>query len=331
MIKLVTIENQIFKLHKEFHKKLDYYLKERIDCWVGFPGGNFEDVVRYSSDLDIWISVQKLDTRFWNGFGIGKPIEGSNNSLAGEINFPYEGINRRIAGAFGIEDNGNILVLHRGRIGGGKKGIGKSFFTDNFRGDIVTVYEGEQETEFCLVGELNSRHFPKQVANFIKEIYRVKNIEHGETAADFSELSDFSYIAEHSGQSVSERIGSIVRERTHGIVVNALADELRNRNIKIGNDRNRDLFIHNRRQITTLFEIKTSSSTQSLYSAVGQLLLYSIPIGLEVKLIAVLPDKLSKPVTKKFHSLGIEILYYEWSNEEPTFINLDKLLGLKSS
>lgn len=326
MITIITDEKQIQDLHKEFHRKLDRFLSERINCGVGFPGGSFQDTVRYSSDLDIWISVQELDTRFWNGFGLGRPTEDSNNSLAGEINFPYEDINRKIAGAFGREDNGNILVLHRGRIGGGKKGIGKTYFIDNFRGDFITAIDGDRETEFCLVGELNSKHFPRQVANFINEIYRVKKLDDGETAADFSDLSDFVYTDEHSGQSVTERNDPVVRERTHGIVVNALAQELQNRNIKIGNDRNRDLFIHSRGQIKTLFEIKTSSSTQSLYSAVGQLLLYSIPIGGEVKIIAVLPDKLSKSVTKRFHSIGIYILYYEWRNDKPTFINLDEQL-----
>ena len=326
MITVITDEQQIKTLHQQFHNKLDRYLREKIACWVGYPGGNFEDTVRYSTDLDIWISVQELDTRFWNGFGIGKPTKGANNSLAGEINFPYENMNRRIAGVFAQEDNGNILVLHRGRIGGGKPGVGKTYFTDNFRGDFVTAIDGDRETEFCLVGELNSRHFPRQVGNFIHEIYRVKNLEDGETSTDFGDLTNFTYTDEHSGTTVTERNDPVIIERTHGIVVNALAQELKDRKFKIGNDRNRDLFIHNRGQISTLFEIKTSSSTQCLYSAVGQLLLYSIPIRNTVKLIAVLPNKLSKTVTKRFTSLGINLLYYKWDNDEPKFIDLDDAL-----
>ena len=326
MVTIITDRQQIKNLHGQFQKKLDRYFTDNIDCWVGYPGGNFEDTVRYSSDLDIWISVQNLDTRFWNGFGIGRPTEGANNSLAGEINFPYEDIDRRIAGAFAQEDNGQILVLHRGKIGGGKKGIGKTFFTDNFRGDFVTAIDGDRETDFCLVGELNSQHFPRQVSNFIKEIYRVKNLEDGQTAADFSGLTDFNYTDEHSGRTVTERNDPIVIERTHGIIVNALARQLESRGQRIGNDRNRDLFIHNRGQIRTLFEVKTSSSTQCLYAAVGQLLLYSIPISNEVKLVAVLPDKLSKTVTKRFSSLGIDILYYEWDNDEVNFIEIDNIL-----
>lgn len=326
MITVVTNRQEIGKLHKQLHNQLDKYLTENIDCWVGYPSGSFQDIVRYSPELDIWISQAEHENKFWNGFGVGRPIEGKNNSLNGEINFPYEGNYRRIAGAFAIEDNGNILVLHRGKIGGGKPGIGKNYFTDNYRGDFITAIDGDRETNFCLVGELNSQHFPRQVSNFIKEILRVKNLDDGETSSDFTDLADFTYTDEHSGLSVTERNDPIIIERTHGIVVNALAKELQNRNFKIGNDRNRDLFIHNEKQITTLFEVKTSSSTQCLYSAVGQLLIYSIPIKNPLKLVAVLPNKLSKSVTKKFASLGIEILYFQWDKDEPIFNDIEKIL-----
>lgn len=326
MITIVTNRQEIIKLHKQFHKRLDKFLTVGVDCWVGYPSGSFDATVMYSPELNIWLSHAEHDNKFWNGFGVGKPIEGKNNSLKGEINFPKEGNNRRVAGAFGIEDNGNILVLHRGKIGGGKPGIGKKYFTDNFRGDFVSAIDGDRETRFCLVRELNSLHFPKQVSNFINEIFRVKNLEDEETSADFSDLTDFTYTDERSGSSLTERNDPITIERTHGIIVNALAKELQNRKLNIGNDRNRDLFIHSRGQITTLFEVKTSSSTQCLYSAVGQLLIYSIPIKNQVKLVAVLPDKLSKSVIEKFASLGIEILYFHWDNEEPIFNDIDNIL-----
>lgn len=326
MITVISDRQQIQKLHGQFHNKLNRFFTENIFCRVGYPGGSFEDNVHYSSELDLWIGKQELDNRFWNGFGVGRPIDWNSNSINGEINFPISGINRRVAGVFAIEDSGNVLVLHRGKIGGGKVGIGKHYFTDNFRGDFVTAIDGDRETEFCLVGELNSQHFPSQVDNFIREILRVKNLEDGETAADFSGLTDFNYTDEHFGTTVTERNDPTVIERTHGIIVNALARQLEGREQKIANDRNRDLFIHHKGQIRTLFEVKTSSSTQCLYAAVGQLLLYSIPIAAPVKLVAVLPDKLSKAVTKKFSSLGIDILYYEWDNDEVNFIDIDNIL-----
>lgn len=205
MITVITDRQEVKKLHKQFHNRLDKYLTEDIDCWVGYPSGSFQDIVRYSPELDIWISQAEHENKYWNGFGVGRPIEGKNNSLNGEINFPYEGNYRRIAGAFAVEDNGNILVLHRGKIGGGKPGIGKIYFTDNYRGDFVTAIDGDRETEFCLVGELNSQQFPRQVSNFINEIYRVKNLEDSETSADFSNLTDFNHTDEHSGRSVTKK------------------------------------------------------------------------------------------------------------------------------
>lgn len=326
MITLITNREQIENSHTRFHKQLSKFFTENVRCWVGYPSGSFEDTIKYSPRLEIWISQQSHENKFWNGFGVGRPIEGKNNSLSGEINFPYEGIHRRIAGAFGIEDNGNILVLHRGKIGGGRPGIGKNYFTDRYRGDFITAIDGDRETEFCLVGELSSKHFPTQVASFIKEIYRVKHVDKSGTTVDFENLLDFEYTEERFGQSITERNDPVIINRTHGLIVRELAQRLTSRGFLIGNDKNRDLFIYKRNRITTLFEIKTSSSTQCLYSAVGQLLLYSIPISNPVHLVAVLPTKLSRKVTERFYSLGINILYFNWNNDELEFLNLDEVI-----
>jgi hypothetical protein len=326
MITVITNKTRIADLHKRFHKQLNKFLTERINCWVGFPGGNFEDRVKYSQELNIWLSNFDHANRFWNGFGVGRPIEGRNNTLNGEINFPYEGIYRRVAGAFAEEENGTILVLHRGKIGGGKPGIGKQYFTENFRGDFVIAIDGDRETEFCLIGELQSPHFSRQVSNFINEIYRVKQIENDIKSNKFEYLNNFKFTDEHSGRSKTKNHGTKTIERTHGIIVNELASQLLQRKYKIGNDRNRDLFIHKQNRVTNIFEIKTSCTTQNLYAAVGQLIIYSIPIRNEVTLIIVLPEKLSAPVEKRLLKHGIKPLYYEWNGELPTFSNLDRLI-----
>ncbi|PBQ34575.1 hypothetical protein CNR22_23280 [Sphingobacteriaceae bacterium] len=324
---VITDEQEIKKLHKLFHKKLNAFFTERIRCRVGFPGGSMDTTVQYSQELDIWVCVQEQESKYWNGFGIGRPKQGRSNSLNGEINFDYEG-SKRVAGAFAVDNEGKILILHTGTIGGGKKGIGKNFFLSNFRGDPIKAIHDDKEVDYCLVGELNSPHFPEQVSNFIREIYRVKNLNQEQIETDFGYLGNFKYTDERSGSTVTESNDPRTITRTHGIVVNALHDELERRGLNASNDRNRDLFIHHRSRISTLFEVKTSSSTQCLYQAVGQLLLYSIPIRNPVKLVAVLPDRLSMPVARRFASLGISVLYYSWENNEPVFIGLDDLLML---
>jgi len=328
MITVVSDKLEIKNLVKLFYEHLAEFMTDSVLCWVGYPGGSFEDTVMYSPDLNVWLSHIGFnqETKIWNGFGIGRPLERKNNSLVGEINFPHEGIKRTIAGVFAIEDDGTVLVLHRGKIGGGKPGVGKTIFLDNFRGDIIRAIDGDRETNFCLVGELNSELFPFQVSTFIHEIQRVKNILASSNTPDFGNLLNFVYTAESSGTSVSERNEPTEVTRTHGIIVNALAAEFRGRGLEHSNDRNRDLFIHDGSQITALFEIKASSSTQNLYSAIGQLLIYSIPIRNPVKLIAVLPDQISEPVAKRFTELGISILYYRIESGVPRFIDLDSML-----
>jgi hypothetical protein len=326
MITIISDRKQIKNLHSQFQIQLDTCLTEKIGCWVGYPGGNFSDTVRYFPQLNIWISNTELDNRYWNGFGIGRPIEGANNSLVGEINFPLQNIKRSIAGVFALDDNGTILVLHRGRIGGGKRGIGTRFFKDNFRGEFVTALDGDRETEFCYVGELNNDLFPNQIADFINEIHRVKQLVKEVNTNDFAAFADFSYTDERFGSSVTERNDPHIIDRRHGIIVNTLARLLQKKGFQVGNDRNRDLFTYKGDKIITLFEIKTTSSTQSLYSAIGQLLLYSIPIYSKVRLVAVLPERLSKSVASRFSSLNIEILYYKWKDESVDFQELEKII-----
>lgn len=327
MITVISDAPKIETLQRRFQRELSVFFTEEIYCRVGFPGGSFEDYVHYSPELNMWIGFREADNRYWNGFGYGRPNELQGNSISGEINFPYENINRSIGGVFARENKGNILVLHRGKIGGGTSGIGKTLFMNNFRGDKVIAIDGAEEAELCLVGELKSPLFGRQVATFISEVRRIKNLVRAAEVENFEELNNYQYTAEHSGQSIVNRLGTTIVNRTHGIVVDALVSKLQQMGHNVGNDRNRDLFIHLNNQITTLFEIKTSSSSQCLYAAVGQLLVYSIPIANEIILTAVFPERLNRTVEKRLKKHGIGLLYYSWRNDEPVFNNLDEILG----
>jgi len=324
MVKVIEDRVEIESLYQLFERRIREFFTEIVHCRVGYPGGSVMTDVNYSPTLNLWVAEQRHPTRFWNGFGIGRPIYTNSNSLVGEINFPYADIKRGIAGAF-AKENGGTLVLHRGTIGGGKRGIGKTLFLKNFRGDFVTALDGNRETEFCLIGEINSPHFPDQVAAFISEIRRIKNLDLS-ILEHFEYLNNFEFTDEHSGITALEGSRNTLINRTHGIIVNRLASELERGGLSVANDRNRDLFIYNGNNITTLFEIKTTSSTQAIYAAVGQLLIYSIPIIGRVTLVVVLPKQLDERVEQRLSELGIQILYYIYENGQPSFINLNRFV-----
>lgn len=113
----------------------------------------------------VWAGFKRLRNRYWNAFGLT-----GSRSIVCEINFPFDGTNRRVAGVLATDSTGEICVLHRGRIGGGRQGIGKALFKRHFTGRWISI-EGD---EMALVGSLKDRSFVKQVAGFVVEISNLK-------------------------------------------------------------------------------------------------------------------------------------------------------------
>jgi hypothetical protein len=318
MIRTINDPKQIRKLYKKLTEQLLPLFSEQMTCTIGYHGGSFTETVHYARELDLWYATWEEKEVIKNLFGTGRPNEHTSNSMTGQVNIPTKKINRSIAGTFAQTEDQEILLLHRGNIGGGKENVGKQSFLENYRGDVEEVEEQGAGTRFCVVGVVDSPFFPEQLKNFIAEIGRVKALLSGTPGFN---IDQFRFNDEKGGKY---KLGELKRDRTanrtHFLVVNHLADVLRKQGLLVGNDPNRDIYIHDNQRIKALFEIKSSLTTQNLYTAVGQLLVYSIPIRNKVKLVLVLPDKLEAEVAKKLKSLGIELLYFKWNDEtQPVF------------
>jgi len=79
-------------------------------------------------------------------------------------------IDRKTGGAFAEDHWGNVFVIHRGKIGGGKKGVGKSLFEQNYRGVWSLMEDGNSISEVAVIGNLKSGRFAPQAAQFVKKI-----------------------------------------------------------------------------------------------------------------------------------------------------------------
>ncbi|RZK47998.1 MAG: hypothetical protein EOO99_11720 [Pedobacter sp.] len=324
MIQIITEKKLIDKYQSQLVRQLKTTCIEKISCSLGHRGTeSVPTTVFYSPELNFCFTAHDHINRYWNAFSLGKPQAGKSYPITAEINPPYEGINRTISGAFGKTSDGEILLLHRGNIGGSKVGVGKKLFFENYRDNSVLVKDGETENPFFIIGSIYSEIFPQQVLNFVKEVNRIKNLVNSN---NISPIGNYTFAHEKFGENTLQNNKKITINRIHGIVVNKLATELKNRGHKVGNDSCRDLYVHKNGEIIKLFEIKSNSSTQSLYSAVGQLLIYSIPIKKAVSLIIVVPDQLKKDVVQKLRRLGIEVLYYEWRENQPIFKELESFL-----
>lgn len=116
---------------------------------VGFQGDQVKDVdIYWNAESGLWAGFEELDSRYWNIFGIQDPPTHKSLSITVEINVPVEGKDRRVAAFFAKDPRGLVYVVHSGKIGGGRTGIGKEGFLD-FVGDdqMVSVRWDDKDTD----------------------------------------------------------------------------------------------------------------------------------------------------------------------------------------
>lgn len=157
--------DEIAAAQKSFENAFRSYGQERL-IKTGHMGESHQLQGYELTAEGIWVGFRRLKNRFWNAFGLTTDFK----SIVCEIKFPFSDVNPRVAGALASDSTGHIWVLHRGRIGGGKKGIGKQIFEKNFRGSRMSV-EGE---EMAVVGSLSDSSFIEHVAGFVKQIAAIK-------------------------------------------------------------------------------------------------------------------------------------------------------------
>lgn len=320
MFTIVSSKSEIGKLHLQFSKYLQEYATGKMTVYVGFKPTRLLLEVNYSEVLGIWWTFQEIGDKYWNSFGIGKPSEKHNNSITCEINYPLDGINTRLAGGIAKNEVGEAIIIHNGRIGGGKDGVGKKLFIDNYIGDTVEINLNSKMPEYVPVGSLNSERFAYQVALFVKEVARIKNLPQGE----FHQASDTklakklktSFNREFSGKKNVIFKHSGVAFCDHGLVVNSYKELLQATGVHVANDQLRDLYIiKDEDTVDAVFEFKTSNDRQSVYAAIGQLMLNNATLAPKPKYVMVLPAGLEDDIKKILLSLNIEVLEYNWMVE----------------
>jgi hypothetical protein len=332
MLKIIQEEAAIRRYQGQFIRSFKPFIDEKILVHLGHPGASTEAKVLWSGRLGIWLySGKTQEGRHWNAFGIGKPKKSAHISITCEINFPAGGIDRRIGGALAKDRKGRIFVVHRGKIGGGKKGIGKSLFADHYRGVWEIMEDGDEETTVALIGALNSPRLARQIAQYISKIDKIKEAASYRTSQLEMKFETITFRETLVGERYCDLEKDKDAECDQGLVVKDLADCLRRRGMKVGNDGFHDLFLANDRgEMAAVFQIKTTPTPLSLHAGASQLLLNSLRCTPPPRLILVVPEKPDGALEEKLKKLGIDILPYAWSNDQAQFPGLQALLDRNS-
>jgi len=175
MLTALTTKSEIGMAQSLLQKALRATLNKSTTEQLGYQGGSVEAQIYYHDRM--WFSGQPLPEesvpRYWNAFGLGVPTTGPPNIVV-EINPPLSGYTRQVAGLY-ARGGQRLYMLHTGKIGGGKKGIGKDAFLESFRGKTVQVKNDKGETASALlVGEVSGSGFADQVLKFVLEVDRFK-------------------------------------------------------------------------------------------------------------------------------------------------------------
>ncbi|MBI4633039.1 MAG: hypothetical protein HY742_04030 [Deltaproteobacteria bacterium] len=332
MVRIIEDEAAIRRGQRQFVKNLKPFADEKITVKLGHPGASFKAGVFWSERLGIWFFSRKMsEDRYWNVFGIGRPAPGDDISITCEINFPVRGIDRKTGGALARDNAGRVFVVHRGKIGGGKKGIGKTLFESHYRGVWATVEDGAEENTVTLIGLLGSPHCARQIAQFVRKIDRIK------TVADNSRRPQMEIsFAEHDFREelIGAKYGKFERdleaECDHDLVVRDLSEALKRDGCPIANDGRCDLFILDggakTGQVAAVFEVRTDLSLVGLQAGITRLLLAGLNFPGDPQRILVVPAGAEAISGENLRGLKITLVTYEWRHERAVFQGLSALL-----
>jgi hypothetical protein len=268
------------------------------------------------------------ENRYWNAFGTARPKPDAALSITCEINFPKEGTDRRMGGVFAVDVKGRIFVVHRGRLGGGRRGIGKALFERQYRGVWVDMEDGEEVASVAVVGLLPSPRFARQLSQFVNKIDKIKDMAAPPSAQTEMGFDDLRIREELLGMGHDDLLRDMASECDHGLIVRDLAASLKERGWKSGNDGLRDLMaVDKEGRVAAVFQVETNNLQRSVEEGASRLLVNNLHSPRPPRLILTVPEPLDAAMTAKLRRFNIEAVSYAWRGNQAIFPGLDELLA----
>ncbi|PWY47929.1 hypothetical protein DK459_19240 [Achromobacter sp. RW408] len=348
---VVTDIAEIARLNKELGRRLSTSFKVRRTREITYPAGHQTGTVYFEScrgaSVRAWSPDSKPD-KLINFLLAGDPTASTWMQIHVQLNFPGHTYNRRMAGAFVTDANGDVLVAHRGKLTKGKAGLPKAKVFREFASRTVEADDRNLTSKVILISALDDPDLANRLWQFAVEAREVATriaSEEGHNDADDASTSRGcepsggrkpgsrsedpmlrlrDYFDEYAGEGSSKGHGGGKRTVEHGDVVKALELQLRSGG-KSQKAQAIDLAIVAAK--VDLFEVKTSARTTDVYTGVGQLLIHGecirelleLPVRRHLVLPALPRANHGKHVTKKG---GINIVTYKKNGVGYTFTGL---------
>jgi hypothetical protein len=271
---------------------------------IGYQGGNVTHPIFSVGDSGLYYAYSEPRNdvpirKHWNSFGIFRQAS-SAQTITVEINIPTDGNKPMVAGFFAADARtGRIYLMHNGAIGGGRKGVGQEAFLAFAGMDQVSASTSKATRNGLVIGWVDDPNLAALIWGYVRlvQAFKMSAVSGMLPSVDNDRTSpqETSYAPEFWGAKSGERI-SFDYMAYHGLVVHELRRELeaaKKNGERIGNSRLIDLYVSNCNGRVAVYEVKTSVDRQSLYTAIGQLLVHSR--GTAAKRFLIIPAEGSVP------------------------------------
>jgi len=263
--------------------------------------------------------------RYWNSFGAYHANR--NLQIAVEINIPTTANERTVSGFFAEDQQtGIIYLMHDGAVGGGRKGVGKAAFLAWSGEQLVPVKNSEGLVRLgILVTPIKPLGIANHVASFTQKVLDFKQaVKSGEFSDDpisaKNHASYDDYFQEFSGKKRGQRAKEFEYISRHGDIVHALCEwrkSQKHTSERIVKNAYIDLGVSVSEKLTELYEVKTNADRQTLYTAIGQILVHAAEGANNTKLHLVLPygEEIPQDVGQTLKQLKIRTLRFALTDQ----------------
>jgi hypothetical protein len=176
---LITSASEIRAAYERLERRLKRGGKQ-FSSVVSWPSGQREATVWWHEKYRFWASLSPRTNRnyYLVAFGLQNPKQHNVLNIRCEVNPPRNGVNRRCGGVLVRDSKGNILLGHRGKVGGGQTGIGKTAFWKDYKGDKSRIRwaKGRKrgEDEVIILGRIDSPDILVSLAKFLLKVHSFK-------------------------------------------------------------------------------------------------------------------------------------------------------------
>ena len=292
--------------------------------------------VLWHDRLGIWGSFGKTHgkggiSRDWNAFG-QKPGAFRNNIIV-EINQPPVGIDTNLQAVFARDHQQRLWLLHQGRMSvSGSRVTEADFISATGLKPAIVEFSDGSATAYHPVAQLDGPAATVQdgISAFIAQCARARTFK----LAAGAPVPNLDRTRDWERGFSPERIGSYeikarepaVAERLHGEIQRALAAELSGRNKPHSNDRvgqyGPDLYTYGASKV--LFEIKSGTTANEVFAAVGQLHIYDCLLGGGYRKVLVVPKGIGGALKGPVAALNIYTVEFVREGRK-TLFDLDQL------